>query len=142
MNSTLIKSAVRLIAPGLVLYSLYFLLRGHNEPGGGFIGSLLFCLGFILSNEFDASHVWWKRGLQRITDQALVLLACFCLILLCVIVVPMFVGKAPFEGIWGSFYVPLVGKLSSVLVFDLMVFGVVSVGVLCAYRAFSEGGKS
>ncbi|MEL6544526.1 MAG: MnhB domain-containing protein [Myxococcota bacterium] len=41
MNSLIFRAA----APGLVgltaLFSIYVLLRGHNAPGGGFIGGLI-----------------------------------------------------------------------------------------------------
>ena len=32
----------------MLLFSVYMLLRGHNEPGGGFIGGLIAAIGFAL----------------------------------------------------------------------------------------------
>ena len=40
MNSIILRAGVRYIVGLLVLFSIYMLLRGHNEPGGGFIGGL------------------------------------------------------------------------------------------------------
>ncbi|MCX7708130.1 MAG: Na(+)/H(+) antiporter subunit B, partial [Anaerolineae bacterium] len=38
MNSLILSTATRYILPLLLLFSLFLLLRGHNEPGGGFVG--------------------------------------------------------------------------------------------------------
>ena len=41
MRSLILQTATRSLLPLLLLFSLFILLRGHNEPGGGFIGGLL-----------------------------------------------------------------------------------------------------
>jgi hypothetical protein len=41
MNSIILRAATRLLVALLLLFSVYMLLRGHNEPGGGFIGGLI-----------------------------------------------------------------------------------------------------
>ncbi len=42
----------RTFAPGIaalmVMFSVFVLLRGHNEPGGGFIGGLIAASGFAI----------------------------------------------------------------------------------------------
>jgi len=48
MNSMILKFAARWLMPALVLISLLVLYRGHNYPGGGFIGGLLASSGFVL----------------------------------------------------------------------------------------------
>ncbi|MFU8830117.1 MAG: Na+/H+ antiporter subunit B [Phycisphaerales bacterium] len=48
MNSIILQVAARLLLPVMILLSIVFLLRGHNEPGGGFVGGLLAAAGFIL----------------------------------------------------------------------------------------------
>jgi len=48
MNSIILTAAARLLVALLLLFSLFMLLRGHNEPGGGFIGGLIGATGFIL----------------------------------------------------------------------------------------------
>ena len=40
-DSLILRTATRLLMPLLLLFSLFELLRGHNEPGGGFVGGLL-----------------------------------------------------------------------------------------------------
>jgi len=41
MSSIIMRTTARLILPVLLLFSLIVLVRGHNEPGGGFVGGLL-----------------------------------------------------------------------------------------------------
>ena len=48
MNSVILQVAARVLLPVMLLLSLVFLLRGHNEPGGGFIGGLVAASGDIL----------------------------------------------------------------------------------------------
>ena len=48
MNSIVLSAATRLLAPLMLAFSLFILLRGHNEPGGGFIGGLIAATAFAL----------------------------------------------------------------------------------------------
>jgi multicomponent Na+:H+ antiporter subunit A len=46
--STMFRTAARLLMPLLLLFSVFLLLRGHNEPGGGFVGGLVAAAAFAL----------------------------------------------------------------------------------------------
>jgi multicomponent Na+:H+ antiporter subunit B len=48
IRSLILSTAVRILLPLLLLFSLFLLLRGHNEPGGGFVGGLVAASGFAL----------------------------------------------------------------------------------------------
>lgn len=48
MNSVILSTATRLLAPLILAFSIFVLLRGHNEPGGGFIGGLIAAVGYAL----------------------------------------------------------------------------------------------
>ena len=48
MYSLLLRTTVRLIIPLTLLFSVFVLLRGHNEPGGGFVGGLVAAAAFAL----------------------------------------------------------------------------------------------
>lgn len=48
VTSTIFRTAARLLMPLLLLFSLFLLLRGHNEPGGGFVGGLVAAAAFAL----------------------------------------------------------------------------------------------
>ena len=48
MNSPILSVAGRMLLPLALLFSLYLLWRGHNEPGGGFVGGLVAAAGFTV----------------------------------------------------------------------------------------------
>ena len=48
MNSIILQAATRIIVPIQLVFSILTLLRGHNLPGGGFIGGLLAAAAFLL----------------------------------------------------------------------------------------------
>ena len=48
MNSIILKVATRLILILMLLFAVFLLFRGHNEPGGGFIAGLVAASAFSL----------------------------------------------------------------------------------------------
>lgn len=53
----------RLLMPFAVLISLYFYLRGHNQPGGGFIAGLVLSIALVL--QFVANGQEWVGQRMR-----------------------------------------------------------------------------
>lgn len=41
MNTIIFRTIAPILAAIMVVFSVFVLLRGHNEPGGGFIGGLI-----------------------------------------------------------------------------------------------------
>jgi multisubunit Na+/H+ antiporter MnhB subunit len=41
MSSLILRTGMRLILPLMLLFGAYMALKGHNAPGGGFIGGLI-----------------------------------------------------------------------------------------------------
>ena len=60
-NTVLMRTVGRFLMPLLVLWSLYLLFRGHNEPGGGFIAGLVggaaFALTYLTSPSDRAARI-------------------------------------------------------------------------------------
>lgn len=44
-GSLILRYISRLLLPAAVVFSIYLLWRGHNEPGGGFVGGLIVAAG-------------------------------------------------------------------------------------------------
>jgi len=51
---------VRLLLPFAVLVSFYLFMRGHNEPGGGFVAGLVFSVGLLL--QYIISGTEWVEA--------------------------------------------------------------------------------
>lgn len=47
-RAVMLEVAARKLYPAMILFSLWILYRGHNEPGGGFIGGLVAVCGTVL----------------------------------------------------------------------------------------------
>ncbi|MCC9167113.1 MnhB domain-containing protein [Pontibacter harenae] len=59
MKTIIISAALRLFFPLFIFFSFYILIRGHNHPGGGFIGGLILVIPFIfhvLIHGADETH--------------------------------------------------------------------------------------
>lgn len=48
MTSSILQTAARLLMPLLLLFAVFLLLRGHNQPGGGFVAGLVVAASFVL----------------------------------------------------------------------------------------------
>lgn len=47
-SSLLLLAATRILMPLQLLYAVFLLWRGHNVPGGGFVGGLVAASAFVL----------------------------------------------------------------------------------------------
>lgn len=48
MNTLIFRTFAPLLTALMLLFSIFVLLRGHNEPGGGFIGGLIGASAFAI----------------------------------------------------------------------------------------------
>ena len=141
MASMIVNKTLAAVWRLLVLYSVYILLRGHNEPGGGFIGGLLLALAIILRGYVypgDRLGAKLAKGLQAALGFLMV-------VLMLTIVSPVLLGDEVLTGLWTKIWVPIAGKFSSVLVFDIAVYLVVAASSVYAYgvlKQADEGGES
>lgn len=124
MNSVILQTAARVLLPLMLALSAVALLRGHNEPGGGFVGGLLAASGFALYAL--AFRVEDARRLLRLSPHSLIGVGLLIAILSGT---PAVVSGSPFmEARWVSVQIPGFDtplKLGTPLVFDVGVYLVV-----------------
>ena len=113
----------RLLMPITSLIAFYFFFRGHNLPGGGFVGGLIFATGVI--TQFIISGMLWVESKSRIRPQNW--LAVGLLLAGVAGVLPMLYGLPFLSAMVWEPVLPFYGKLhfSTVLLFDLGVFALV-----------------
>ncbi len=127
MHSLILKIATRKLLPLLLIYSIIILLRGHNAPGGGFIGGLLAAASYILYAL--AFGVEQARQKVRLDPRTFIGIGLLCALLSGV---PSFFKDMPFTTVeYATLKLPVLGKIgiSTPLLFDIGVFFVV-IGVL------------
>jgi multicomponent K+:H+ antiporter subunit A len=110
----------RLLLPMAALVSLYFLLRGHNAPGGGFVGGLVMATAFIV--QYMVGGTIWVESRLRIHPQLWVALG---LLAAAAAGIGAWLASRPFlTAISADLHLPLVGEVhvSSVLAFDFGVY--------------------
>jgi multicomponent Na+:H+ antiporter subunit B len=126
MISVLLRAATNYIVPLQLMFSVYLLLRGHNMPGGGFIGGLIAAAAFSLYViAFDVS---FAREKLRLTPQHLI--SGGLAIAFISAIWSTLSGKPFFTGMWdGSIPLHWIGlgelKLGTPLLFDIGVYLVV-----------------
>jgi multicomponent Na+:H+ antiporter subunit B len=123
MNSTILQLAVPYIRWIFLIGAIIILIRGHNYPGGGFIGGLLAGLA-ILFEGFACNMQELREQLGK-KPQLLIGFGLFTVILSTL--PSLFIKKSFMTGIWVTKAVPLLGnvKLGTPFLFDIGVFLVV-----------------
>jgi multicomponent K+:H+ antiporter subunit A len=111
---------VRLLLPIAAMVSLFFLLRGHNEPGGGFVGGLVMATAAIL--QYMVGGTVWVESRTRIHPQYWMAFGLLCAV--AAGAMGWFAGMPFMSAIAWHPVLPLVGEvhLSSVLIFDIGVY--------------------
>ena len=130
--SILLELAARRQAPVLLLVSVLVLFRGHNHPGGGFIGGLLAAggLGFYSL----ALGPQATREYMRIDPIRLIGIGCLLALSAGLI---GWLGGVPFlTGMWTG--LPLIGKVGTPLLFDIGVYLTVIGATVSMLHAFEE----
>jgi multicomponent Na+:H+ antiporter subunit B len=136
MNTLIFRTVAPFLTALMVLFSLFVLLRGHNEPGGGFIGGLIavsaFAIYGIANGVAAVRQALWFHPMA---------ISAFGLFIACIAGLLSFVFAVPFmTGLW--VYPALLGiemPLSSVMLFDAGVYLVV-VGSITSIALALEAG--
>jgi multicomponent K+:H+ antiporter subunit A len=111
---------VRLLLPMAGLVSLFFLLRGHNLPGGGFIGGLVLATAVIV--QYMVGGALWVEARTRL--QPLYWIATGLLAAGTAGVAAWFASRTFLTSLSVDVHLPLIGDvhLSSTLWFDIGVY--------------------
>ncbi|MEM7134513.1 MAG: Na+/H+ antiporter subunit B [Chloroflexota bacterium] len=123
-RSVILDTSTRFLLPLLFLFSLFLLLRGHNEPGGGFVGGLV--AAAAISLYALAAGAYSARRLLRLDLRTVMGIGLFCMVGAGSL--GLLAGSPLLTGLWHSQPIPVAGKLGTPLLFDIGVYLVV-VGV-------------
>lgn len=120
MNSIILQLAAKYLRWLFIIFAVLALIRGHNDPGGGFIGGLLAGLAIVYRGlAYDTFQV--KERLQNIPEW---FIAGGLFTILLSFAPSLILGKTIMTGVWLKIPLPLVGelKLGSPFLFDIGVF--------------------
>ena len=136
MNSVILQIASKYVRWILVIFALIALYRGHNFPGGGFIGGLLVGLSVVFSSL--ANDAQSARNSLIIKSEGYIALG--LLTILISILPGVFLKDYFMAGVWTSIHIPLVGviKLGTPFLFDIGVFLAVIGVTLMSFFTFSN----
>lgn len=120
MTSLILSTASRLLLPLFLAFSIFILLRGHNEPGGGFVGGLIAAAAFAL--HAIAYDVEKTRTLLAINPRGLIVLGLF--LALSSGMISLFIGEPFLTGQWVKISFWPIGQLDlgTPLFFDVGVY--------------------
>lgn len=125
MRTAIFETAIKLLLPLFIVFSLFLLFRGHNSPGGGFIGGLLASIGlFLRAMVFGTNNTIAKYKLRPIG-----IIAIGLTVALVSVLIPVFNGMPLMTGLWLDIIIPIIGKLGTPLLFDIGVY-ILVIGVV------------
>nr|WP_051202727.1 monovalent cation/H+ antiporter subunit A [Sediminimonas qiaohouensis] len=128
--------ATRVMMPIALLVGVYIFLRGHNEPGGGFIAGLVVAIALLM--QYMASGFAWAEARQRTPYHALI--AAGVLIASLTGVGAWLAGRPFLTSDYGYITLPPLEKFewATAMGFDLGVFLTVVGAVMLALNSLSS----
>ena len=136
MRGLILPTASTYLMPVLLLFSLFLLLRGHNEPGGGFAGGLVAAAAFVLLS--IASGVRVARHALQVDPRTLVGLGLLTM-LVSGMIAPLLFGEPFLTSHWWT--IPLGSydlAVGTPLLFDIGVYLGVAGTILLIVFALEE----
>ncbi len=124
-RSILLPVATRYLMPLILTFSIFLLIRGHNEVGGGFVGGLVASSALMLYG-IAVSPQDLRR---KLPVEPYILVGTGLLISLSSGILPVLYGLPYMTGIWIKTPIPVFGKIGTPLLFDLGVYFLV-IGVI------------
>lgn len=128
MRSLILTTTARFLLPLLLLFSLSLLLRGHDEPGGGFSAGLVAATAFALYAFAPAKDRRAAVPPRLLEVEPRTLTGAGLLVAVLSGLAPLLAGRAFLTGMWAHVDAPLLGsiELGTPLLFDVGVYLVVS----------------
>ena len=130
--SPLLATGARTMIPALIVFSVYLLVVGHDQPGGGFAGGLVGAAAILL-----IYLAYGDRGVRRaVATEPEVIAGIGVGVAVGAGVLGLVIDGSFLAAVTASITLPLLGdiKLASVLVFDigvyLVVVGLVATAIL------------
>jgi len=137
MDSIILRTAASYLMPLFLLFSVLILLRGHNAPGGGFIGGLLAAGAFV----FYAIAYGVEAASRKLLIAPYTLIALGLLVAFGSGILSFFQGQPFMTGEWITLNMPWLGKLhiGTPLMFDLGVYlAVIGVTTIIVFSLAEE----
>ena len=98
MYSLILTTATRYALPLLLIFSIFLLLRGHNAPGGGFVGGLVAAATFA----FYAFAYNVEEARKALRLNPIQLIGIGLLIAVSSAIYPLILGLPFMTGVWGK----------------------------------------
>lgn len=136
----MLQVLARFTLPLALLVSVYIFLRGHNEPGGGFVAGLVTSVALVLLQVAYGQR--WV--MERLPFSAVRLAGAGVLIAGVTGLASWFLGYPFLTSTFGHFNIPLVGEveLASAMAFDFGVYCTVVGGTLLILSSVGRLGYS
>ena len=136
MHPTMMVVLTRVLMPVVILVAFYVFMRGHNEPGGGFIAGLIASIGLVM--QYMASGYSWTTARQRYPHHGVI--GAGVLIAGLTGIGSWFVGKPFLTSDFTYVRIPPFEKfeLATAALFDLGVFLAVVGAVMLSLDGFSR----
>jgi multicomponent Na+:H+ antiporter subunit B len=120
IDSLILRTTIRYLFPLLLLFSIFIFLRGHNEPGGGFIAGLV----AAAANALYSIGYGTEAARKALRIETRLLIGIGLLLALFSGLIGVLAGGAFLSGQWG--YLPGFGsnkiEIGTPLLFDIGVF--------------------
>ena len=132
----LLDTSMKVLYPSILVLGLYFLVAGHNRPGGGFVGGLV--VGGGLALRYVSGGAQAVRSTFRLPPHLFLGLGLLMSALTAFI--PVVLGGSILEHGDATFHLPVFDtvKVTSALSFDIGVDLIVIGLILMAFEAFGE----
>lgn len=118
MRSVILRTMTMYLLPLMLVFSVFLLFRGHNTPGGGFVG------GLVASAAFSLYLIGF--GMDKVKEILPVapirFIALGLLFAVGSAIFPAFLDKPFMTGTWMQGKLPIVGSLGTPTVFDTGVY--------------------